>query len=124
MEEYKNQRTMIGKDLERQFARLYPRGKNAGLEVDGFLEIVGGTLPSDANKQVSLENPFLRWPGRISQVRAYIYAIAATEKNDTFIPLPIFQAACARFALESPTPTLTLKLALYGNSYDVMKIIE
>lgn len=43
MEEYKASRAMIAKDLERQFSRLYPRGKNAGLEIDGFLEMVGGS---------------------------------------------------------------------------------
>lgn len=90
MEEYKNQRLLLNKDLERQFARLYPKGKNQGLEIDGFLEIISGAQSSDNSKQYSPDNPFLRWPGRISQVRAYIFAIAASEKNDTCITTNIF----------------------------------
>ena len=57
-------------------------------------------------------------------MRAYIFAVAASQMNDTVVSSSIFLSACGRFALESPTPTLTHKLALYGNPHDVMKTLE
>ena len=35
-----------------------------------------------------------------------------------------FSAGCNRFGLDNPTPTITKRLALYGNQYEVEKWVE
>lgn len=81
-------------------------------------------MPSEHSKANTAENPFLKWPGKISQIRAYVFAVAASEKNTSEISMMHFIASCTRFALEAPTPTLTHRLALYGNSREVMSMLK
>ena len=120
MEEYKNQRSLFRKDYERQFSRVVPKDKG-NLELDNYLEILSGGMHAEPPKASKYDdNPYLKWPSKMSQVRAYLFAVMASDKNNNEVTGKAFISSCARFALESPTPTVAWKLALYGNNKSIM----
>ena len=124
MEEYKNQRNLLRKDFERQFTRVHPKDKG-NLELDAFLEILQGGMHAEPPKGSKYdENPFLKWPGEMSRIRAYVFAVMSSDKNNNEITGKAFIAACSRFAIESPTPTVAWKLALYGNNKSIMEQLQ
>jgi len=53
-----------------------------------------------------------------------VYAATATENNDDKMQDYIFLAGCNRFALESPVPSISTRCALYGNSREIMNVLE
>ena len=100
---------------------MLPKDKG-DLELDSYLEILSGGMHAEPPKSGKYDdNPFLAWPSKMSQIRAYIFAVMSSDKNSNEITSKAFVASCARFALESPTPTVAWKLALYGNDKSIME---
>jgi len=68
-------------------------------------------------------NQFLDWANQTTLTRAYLYAMMCAdikgEINETS-----FSAGCNRFGLDNPVPTITKRLAHYGNNYEVEKWVE
>lgn len=64
--------------------------------------------------------PFLMYPGSIGIARALVFAYMSGA-NSYEINAKAFQAACTKFGLDSPVPPITKRLALYGNTEDVIE---
>jgi hypothetical protein len=96
------------------------------LDFETFTEIIKIALPAGDGTQ-SIENPFQSFPGKISFVRAYVYACTVGKRNTNYFSDDDFLAGINRFGIESPSPSVSTRCALYGNSQDIhdtLKILE
>lgn len=66
---------------------------------------------------------FVGYPGQISCLRALIYGFMCGS-NDEKVNEVEFGSGCNRFAMDNPTPTITKRLSLYGNTEDVESIFK
>jgi hypothetical protein len=66
---------------------------------------------------------FLQYSSEITATRALIYALM-TGKNNNSINEVQFIAGCNRFGIENPTPTIKKRIALYGNTVDVQRLLN
>jgi hypothetical protein len=94
--------------------------KSAPCELENFTEIVVATIP---DPEAGLDNSLMKYPGRTSQIRGYIFAAISSETNTNVIEDVYFLAGCSRFALENPIPTISTRCALYGNSRDIINLL-
>ena len=94
----------------------------AECELDNLTEIITATMPDESN--VSLDNPLMKYTGPMAMVRGYIYAAIASEDNTNVIQDSAFIAGCNRYALDNPVPTVSTRCGLYGNSRDVMILLQ
>lgn len=123
MEEYKAQRKTYQKDLLRQFTRIM-EAPTAKIDLDDFIDIVNQSVPIEQESDIAMENPLLSFPSHISKVRAFVFACTATEENNDEIQDYTFLSSCNRYALESPVPSISTRCALYGNSREIMNVLE
>lgn len=93
------------------------------LDFSHFTEIIKIALPAGDGTQ-GVENPFIKYPGKISQVRAYIYACTVGKVNTNYFCDDDFLAGCTRFAIDSPVPTVSVRCALYGNQNDISSTLS
>jgi hypothetical protein len=71
----------------------------------------------------TMVDPLIDFPGEISKIRAYVYCLTAGEKNtDTFGPMN-FVAGLSRFGVENPTPCVSSRAQLYGNTLDIQSML-
>jgi hypothetical protein len=56
-------------------------------------------------------------------IRAYIFASSVSNDNNAGFNDAAFLSACARFAIDNPVPSVSLRCHLYGNSRDIMKVL-
>lgn len=66
---------------------------------------------------------FVKFPGIISIRRAFLYALVCGE-NSFDINTQEFIAGCNRFGIDNPCPTITKRIALYGNDEDFEEIVK
>ena len=59
----------------------------------------------------------------ITHARAFIYALQCGQNNGT-VDAAALLAGCNRFGLDSPIPTITKRLATYGNTEDVVDLVR
>ena len=120
MEEYKNQRAHFQKDLQRNFIRIM-QAPTAQVELDHFIDIVNASVTPEVEDHMKMMHPFMSFPGKVSRIRAYVYSAVASEKNTVEVQEQMFLAACNRFGLETPVPTVHTRCQLYGNSSDIVR---
>ena len=89
-----------------------------------YENIINGSLAWYKDGSQSMENPLLCYPSKISMLRSYVYSCISGRDNTNFMTDQDFLAGCTRFAIESPIPTVSTRCSLYGNSRDVMQILE
>ena len=65
----------------------------------------------------------LSWPGNFTLTRAYLYADLCGELQAE-VNEQAFSAGVHRFGIDNPTPTITQRLATYGNTEDVDKTLQ
>lgn len=65
----------------------------------------------------------LGYPSRISILRTICFAYMSGNNNSEF-DKDGFMTACTQFGLNCPNPCVVRRLALYGNSDDVIKVVE
>lgn len=63
------------------------------------------------------QSAFLKFPGLVSFRRAFIYGLVCGD-NGFEINTQEFIAACNRFGLDNPWPSVTKRIGLYGNNED------
>lgn len=105
MDEYKNQRAHFQKDLQRNFIRIM-QAPTAQVELDHFIDIVNSSVTPEVEDHMKMMHPFMAFPGKVSRIRAYIYSAVASEKNTVEVQEQMFLAACNRYGLETPVPTV------------------
>ena len=62
----------------------------------------------------------VNYPKEVSVIRAFVYSLMC-ESNSPEISAQAFLAGCNRFGLDNPCPTVTKRLACYGNQEDLEK---
>ena len=65
-------------------------------------------------------DPLIQFPGEISRIRAFVFALTAGENNDTAFNAENFCSGLARYGVESPTPCVSMRCQLYGNTKTIM----
>jgi len=65
----------------------------------------------------------VHFPGLMSNIRAYIYAMLSGD-NGFLVSEEEIKAACSRFGLDNPCPSVTRRLAWYGNQDEIEKMVE
>lgn len=65
----------------------------------------------------------LSFGGSVCQTRAFIYALMCGSNKFECSEIE-FLAGCNRFGLDNPVPTITRRLATYGNEEPVEKLLE
>lgn len=63
------------------------------------------------------------YTGSVSTTRALVYAFMSGANNHLVNEVQ-FSAACNRFGVENPSPTIKKRLALYGNTEEVEKLLK
>lgn len=94
-------------------------GPTSATDLDNFIEVLNSSIP-DYDAESKHANPLMQFPGNMSKVRAYLFALMASDSNTNVIHDATFVVACNRYALENPVPSVITKCALYGNSKDIM----
>jgi len=89
-----------------------------------YENIINGALTWYKDGSVTLENPLLSYPTKASMLRAYIFSVISAKDNTNYISDQDFLAGCTRFAIENPVPTVSVRCALYGNTREVMTILD
>lgn len=118
LDEYKSQRRLFQKDLQKQFLRQLE--SNVGpLDLDAYEDVIAQGLPPDDDNHA--EDPLMQFPGKISRVRAFIFSCVSSDSNTHTLTDDQFLAGCWRFAVENPVASVSTRCALYGNSRDVMQ---
>lgn len=79
----------------------------------------------DIIKQVTklknkVQQPAVSFAGNVSYYRAMIYAFMCGTNSEDVNDFE-FMAGCNRFAIDNPLPTVTKRIAYYGNSEDITK---
>ncbi len=72
-------------------------------------------------------DPLIQFPGEISKVRAFIFSLTAGLDNNSAFNCDNFLAGITRFGVESPTPCVSMRCQLYGNTktiLDQLKLAE
>jgi hypothetical protein len=71
-------------------------------------------------RQAKTLSPLIQFTGQISLLRSMVYAYLCGN-NDGHANDFEFLAGCNRFAVDNPTPTVTKRIAFYGNTEDITK---
>lgn len=75
-------------------------------------------MPPNTDSEVA--NPLISYPGKMSQIRAYIYACTSGDKNTNVFSDDEFLAGCNRYSIENPVPSVVVRCALYGNTREIV----
>ena len=121
VEEYKSQRGLYGRDLKKQFLRQMETNV-AALDLDQFVDIVQTGILAPAG-ETEVAHPMMAYPGKMAQIRAFVYACTSGATNTNVFSDDEFLAGCARFSLENPVPSVSLRCALYGNSREITSVL-
>ncbi len=65
-------------------------------------------------------SPFSQYPGTVSRLRAFMYALTC-DANSYEIKAKHFLAGCTRFGLDAPFPFIYARIYLFGTSTEVEK---
>jgi hypothetical protein len=57
-------------------------------------------------------------------MRAYIFCLTASDSNNSEFSNDQFIAGLSRFGIENPTPCVSKRLGMYGNSEDVLRSLH
>jgi len=57
-------------------------------------------------------------------MRAYIFCLTSGASNTSEFSNEQFVAGLARFGVENPTPSVSKRLGMYGNSEDIMRALK
>ena len=106
--------------MQKTFLRVI-ESNSGNVTLDQYIECIAGGVPSDEASGHHV--PCMSFPGSISKVRAYVFSCLSGEENTNRFNDEIFLAGCFRYALECPTPIISTRVALYGNTRDVMTAI-
>ena len=68
-------------------------------------------------------SPLLMYANEMSQYRAMVYALMCGSNGNDVTDIEM-QAGCNRFGLDNPVPTVTKRLAWYGNEESIDKTLE
>ena len=71
------------------------------------------------DRESTMVDPLIDFTSEISMVRAYIFCLTAGEKNNTTFSANNFIAGISRFGVENPTPCVSSRAQLYGNTLDI-----
>ena len=69
-------------------------------------------------------DPLINFPGYISKVRAYVFALTSGRNNDSSFNSEVFTAACARFGVEAPAPAVSARCQHYGNTLPIIEQLK
>lgn len=65
-------------------------------------------------------DPLVSYPGHITSVRAYAFALTAGRENKNKFNCEHFVAALSRFGVEVPAPNVSQRCQNYGNTQTIM----
>lgn len=66
----------------------------------------------------------MKFAGDACTARAFIFALVASYKNSNYIAPSGLVAGLSRFGVDSPSPIISTRCGLYGNSKTIMEILE
>ena len=92
-------------------------------DLDQYVSVINQALPPN-NDGPALDNPLLLYTSKISQVRAYIFSCTCGDANTNVFTDDQFLSGCNRFSIENPVPSVSVRCGLYGNTRDIMMILN
>lgn len=117
--EFRNQRGAFQKSLEKEFMTLFETfSAAADVSFDVFDKMIENIAMG--NNSNDAHDPLIQYPGEISKIRAFIFALTAGEKNDTAFNATNFCAGVSRYGVENPVPCVSMRCQLYGNPKFIM----
>jgi hypothetical protein len=123
VEKFKDQRKVNRAELAKEFQRLLD-GTLANVDLDQFQEVYTEAMAKSDEGGANPAGPLMQYPTDISCVRAFVFACLAGPENTDYISDTHYLAGCSRYALDSPVPSVATRCALYGNTREIMLILQ
>lgn len=122
IEEYKTQRRQNQRDLNKAFMRAMISDVGS-FSLDTYISLIQQGLPKNTEGP-AVDNPLTLYTGKISQIRAYIFSCTSGDSNTNRFTNEQFLSGCNRFSIENPVPSVSVRCGLYGNTRDIMMILQ
>lgn len=71
-----------------------------------------------------ITDPLVKFTGDISVVRAYVFSLLSGAENGSSLGVNNLIAGLSRFGSDNPTPSVSLRCGLYGNSIGIMAFLK
>jgi hypothetical protein len=92
---------------------------SAPVPFDKFKEIIQNIQMGGLDSDSAMVDPLISFTSDISMIRAYLFCLTAGEKNNDTFSASNFIAGISRFGVENPTPCVSSRAQLYGNTSDI-----
>lgn len=116
MEDYKRLRKDIQIRIKMAFGNTIANHDGA-LSFDVIARTMNSVLPKKS------KSPSVSFGKEVTWIRAYYYALVCGD-NDSEISIERLIAGCNRFGLDSPIPTITKRMNMFGNIEELQKDFE
>lgn len=102
----------------KSFARVVQTNvKRDEVNLDNILSVI------KEHKPIKSPSPVMQFAGTVSYLRAFLFGLM-TGNNNGEINEVEFLSGCTRFGIDNPTPIITKRIAWYGNTEDLEKVLE
>lgn len=88
------------------------------LSTDSGIQII-----KEVTKKNKVQQPAVSFAGPIATMRGMLYAFMCGTNGEDINDFE-FMAGCNRFAIDNPLPTVTKRIAYYGNHDDIAKQLD
>jgi hypothetical protein len=121
LNEYKETRIKLQDELKEHFIQKN-NAVEAILDLDKFSKILQDKEMEFGQSEIV--DGLVSFPSKYSTIRAYIYAATSGRTNMNDISADNFAASLSRYGLENPIPSITARIAYFGNSETILELIE
>ena len=120
--EFKDQKRSFQNRLKKEFVRKM-EAYTAPVGYKEFEELIHAAEMGDLDDD-GFFDPLISFAGPMSQIRAYIFCLTAGESNTSSFSNEHFVAGISRYGVENPTPCVSKRCGMYGNSEDIMRALK
>lgn len=117
--EFRDAKRIIQQDLISRFNMVIQENK----ERNALSTTSGVQIIKDVTKKNKVQQPAVSFSGTIAFHRAMVYAFMCGTNGDDVNDFE-FLAGCNRYAVDNPLPTVTKRIAYYGNHDDISKQLD
>ena len=119
LEEFKAVKRASIKKIQKSFTL---NSKQSSFQQEFSLDTAFAILKESRQTVEKISN-LLKYTGNVTTTRAYLYALMTGTNNNHMDEIK-FTVGCSRFGIDNPMPTIKKRLALYGNSEDVINLLK
>lgn len=95
-------------------------GYTAPCNLEDFKEMIKNS-EMGGHDDDSHVDPLINFAGPMSEIRAFIFCVTSGQSNTSSFSNEQFVAGLARYGVENPTPCVSKRFGMYGNSEDMMR---